>query len=160
MASPLSVGEFRVLTIMPGDAVDELETRRPDFLVGQLNRYWNWLQAVLRKRYDVKAMAADPPETVLGWLVDLVTKEAYDARGYDPSGKSDEDAIKGRAERARAEIKEAADSQNGLFELPLLATLETDGVSKGGPLASSEQSPYVWADTQRELGRGEDDSSQ
>jgi len=143
---------------MPPESVQELEARRPGFLLAQIQRHWNRIQAILRKRYDVSAMAADPPETVIGWLVDLVTKEAYDARGYDPSGKSDEAAILKRWEEAKLEIKEAADSEKGLFELPLLASIEdADGVTKGFALGTSEQSPYVWADKQREAATAEDD---
>lgn len=160
MASPVTVLVFEGLSIMPLDAQAELEDRRPNFRQNQLNHYWNKIQARLRPRYDVAAMAADPPETVVGWLVDLVTKKCYDARGYDPSNPSDESAIKQAAIDAENEIKEAADSEKGLFHLPLLASIEDeDGVTKGGPLGSSEQSPYVWADEQAELGRIEDEAS-
>jgi hypothetical protein len=143
---------------MPTEAVDELEARKPEWLQNTLNSKWNWIQAVLRKRYDTNAMAADPPETVIQWLVDIVTKEAFDARGYDPSSKSDEEAILGRWRDARAEIKEAADSEKGLFELPLLATDTDQGVTRGGPLAYSEQSPYHWMAGQQDAGQAEDDS--
>lgn len=159
MPSPVTPAQFREHTIMPPDAVDELEDRRPDFIQARLDFRWNWIQARLRKRYDVAAMAADPPETAIGWLVDLVTKDAYDARGYDPSSESDKEAIIQRAVDAKAEITEAANSETGLFELPPLASVQTDGVSKAGPLGSAEQSPYVWADAQAEVGRAEDDAS-
>lgn len=160
MATPLTVAQFETLSIMPPDRQAELEDRRPGFRLARLNARWNWIQAVLRKRYDVAAMAADPPETALGWLVDLATKDCYDAAGYDPSNPSDESAIKQAFLDAKTEIKEAADSEKGMFELPLLASIEdADGVSKGGPLGYSEQSPYVWADDQADTGRAEDDAS-
>jgi hypothetical protein len=159
MPSPITLAQFKELTLMPGDAVDEVETRRGSgYTLRQLDRYWNWIQAVLRKRYDVAAMAVNPPETAIGWLVDLTTKELYDARGWDPSGKSDETAVLERFKAAKVEIKEAADSEKGLSELPLLKTDTTDGVSKGGPMAYSEQSPYTWATLQQEAGEAEDDA--
>ncbi len=55
-------------------------------------------------------------------------------------------------------MKEAADSAEGLFELPLRADLETSGVSKGGPLGYTEASPYRWTDRQADDGRNEDES--
>jgi hypothetical protein len=144
---------------MPTASVQALETDRPGFIAKRLDFWWDWICAKLRKRYDVEAMSTDPPLTAQQWLVDLVTKVAYDARGYDPSAKADETAIVKAFEDAKLEIKEAADSKDGLTELPLLAAdTATDGVSKGGPLGSSEQSPYVWTTRQRDAGRDEDSS--
>ena len=56
--------------------------------------------------------------------------------------------ILAEAERAREQMKEAADSEIGLYDLPLLNDVTTDGISKGGPLGYSEQSPYSWTDEQ------------
>lgn len=157
MASPVNLSAFQEATIMPTVSVQALETDRSGFIAKRLDFWWDWICAKLRKRYDVEAMTADPPLTAKQWLVDLVTKEAYDARGYDPSAKSDETAILERYKDAKLEIAEAANSETGLFELPLIASDTTvAGVSKSGPLGSSEQSPYAWTTKQRDAGRDED----
>lgn len=158
MASPIDLSKFQELTIMPPEAVQELEGRRNGFIAKRLDRRWNLIQAILRKRYDVAAMQVDPPETAIGWLVDLVTKDAYGARGYDPQGKSDEDAVIKAFDLALEQLQIAADSEKGYLELPLLASRTDGGVSKGGPFGYSEQSPYRSMDLQRDAARAEDES--
>jgi len=56
---------------------------------------------------------------------------------------------------AVAELKEAADSKDGLFDLPLRADTTATGVSKGGPRGYSEASPYTNLDRQRARRRNE-----
>jgi hypothetical protein len=82
-----------------------------------------------------------------------VTPHAYLKRGCNPSDAQLVELFKD-AEKAEAEIKEAADSETGLFDLPLQSG--ASAISKGGPLSYSETSPYVWSTLQRDTGRGED----
>lgn len=158
MSSPISVAQFKTRTIMPQADVDQLESVEPGFLLAALNDRWSWITSRLRKRYDVSAMQADPPETALRWLTDMVTLKAYQKRGFNPTGEADKIAIVDPAKDAETEVKEAADSKDGLFELPLLAAQNTtgSGVTRGGPLGYSETSPYVWTDVQADVGRLED----
>ena len=78
-------------------------------------------------------------------------------RGVDPSDQQFSE-IREDATKAEKEIEEAANSHDGLFDLPLLDSEKTSGISKGGPRVYSEASPYVFMDVQRDAGRGEDDS--
>lgn len=162
MASPLTLAGWTARTIMPIDDVTDLQAHEPGFLQKRLDGGWSWIMARLAKRYDVNAMAASPPEIVLIWLTNLVTFDAYSKRGFNPSSESDRAAILDAYTEAKAEVKEASDSQNGLFDLPLLASNNpsTSGVSRAGPLGYSETSPYVWADSQAVIGSGEDPTGQ
>ncbi len=106
---------------------------------------------------DVYAAATPVPETVLGWLVALVTVDLYRKRGVNPQDPTIE-MVREDATRALAELKEAADSKDGLFDLP--ASEDNDSaVTTGGPLGYTEFSPYTWTDIERANGRTEDIAS-
>lgn len=104
---------------------------------------------------DNQYVSATPvPETVLGWMVAIVTVDLYRKRGVNPQDPTIE-MCREEAVRALAEIKEASDSKDGLFDLP--ASDDGDSaVTTGGPLGYSETSPYVWTDIQRAEGAAED----
>jgi hypothetical protein len=145
----LTVAEFKERTIMPEEDVDELEVRRPGFLSKRLAARTGEVHARLGKRY-AWPFATPAPEIVLLWLTQLVTVDAYNARGINPQGQALDDERK-----AKDEIKEAADSVTGLFELPLREDKPgTSAVEKGGPFVYSEASPYEWVDAQAEAIRG------
>jgi hypothetical protein len=153
MAAYLTVAQFKVRTIMLGEHVDALEARYPGFLDAKLGEESAWLNARLFKRYAVPFK--DPtPETVLRWLVAIVTLWAFKKRGFDaiaPEGLQ----LQKDSDDARAEAKEAADSVDGFFDLPPRQDLEgASGISRGGPLGYSEQSPYTFVDKQAEALEG------
>jgi hypothetical protein len=156
MASYLTVAEFKLRTIMPQTSVDALEVQEPGYLAAALEQRSDWINARLRKRYAAPFVLPYPP-VVLAWLTAMVTLEAYGKLGWNPASKSDEASIITAATDARDEVKEAADSKEGLFDLPI-TTGDSSGVTKGGPLSYSEASPYVWTTLQAETGRGEDQS--
>jgi hypothetical protein len=97
--------------------------------------------------------ASPAPEIVLGWIVAMTTPEAYRKRGWDPGEKQSAQIEQDRTD-ALSELKEAADSSEGLFDLPLREDVSTSGIVAGGPLGYSEPSPYDWLDVQREVLRG------
>jgi hypothetical protein len=143
---PQEVVDFRVRTVMPDEDVDELWTQRQGFLEAALRGALADIYARLRKRYKVPFNPK--PEIVVAWQTKLVTPEAYRARGYNPSDTSLEGAEKDR-ERVYEQIKEAADSKDGLFDLPLDDAADATAIGKGGPLSYSEAGPYEWTDVQR-----------
>lgn len=110
------------------------------------------INARLRKRYAVP-FGDPPPEIVCAWLTARVTPKLYERRGWDPSDAQAESLLSD-AKDALDEMKEAADSVEGLYDLPLRADTTEDGISKGGPLVYSEASPYSWVDVQAETIRG------
>jgi hypothetical protein len=148
----LTVQQFRVRSVMPSEDVDELELRAPGFLAGALADEYSWICDRLKKRY-LAPFASPVPTTVLRWLTHMVTELAYEKRGYNPTSAQD-GKIAERAATARAEVKEAADSETGLFDLPLRQDAPgASGVSQGGPFGYAEASPYEWTDRQHEAVR-------
>lgn len=152
--SYLDLAGFKALSLMPDEDIDALEARYPGFVAAQLADRSGWIESRLRKRYAVP-FALPYPDTVKGWLASIVTVRAYLKRGVDPTDEQWLE-VKKQADDALAEIKEAADGELGLFDLPLRADTTATGISKGGPYVYSEQSPYVWTDQQADVGRSED----
>jgi hypothetical protein len=145
----LSVAEFRGVTTMPGEQVDRLEAIEPAYLLGRLTFETGWIKARLAKRYAVEGFDANPPDIVKSWLCAIVTLWAYKKLGFGALNPEDSDTVKD-AETARAEVKEAADSEDGLFDLPMRQDVQASGISQGGPLGYAEASPYTANDRQRE----------
>lgn len=140
---------------MPGEMIARLENKSPGWLQTKLNAKSSWINAKLWKRYAVP-FSAPYPEIVLDWLAALVTPEAYAKIGFNPSSEQDKSSIIEPADNARDEIDDAADAQNGKFELPLRQDTTAAGISRGGPMVYSEQSPYVAFDRQAATARSED----
>jgi hypothetical protein len=99
--------------------------------------------------------AAPYPEAVKDWVARLMDPLTLKKRGVDATDEQflsiDEDS-----KAAREEIKEAADAEIGLFDLPVLDSADASAISKGAPLAYSETSPYVGGDVQVYYARDED----
>jgi hypothetical protein len=144
----LNVAGFRLRTAMPGADVDTLETLEPDFLQTALNEMSAWMNARLKKQYAVPFDLAAPPIVVLRWLAQLVTPMAKAKLGWSPSGESDRAAFVDPGMQAAKEIQEAADSKEGLFELPLRSDTTASGATRTAPLGYSEASPYAWMNEQ------------
>jgi hypothetical protein len=107
--------------------------------------------------YDVTnsySSATAVPEAVLEWLTALVTVDLYRKRGVNPQDPTIV-MVREDAERALAELKEAADSEMGLFDLPLSDDVGS-AIDTGGPKGYSEQSPYKWTDKEARAGSAED----
>lgn len=153
---------FAARTDLPPEYLDAIEDRTPGWLDVQLEQWSRWIDARLTKRYEVP-FASPAPEIVKLWLSTIVTFRALVKRGVDPSDldvdllRQDYERVVGTADRP-GEIKEAADAEKGLFELPLRQDVTTSGVSKGGPSTYAEATPYGWRDEQARLGREEDRS--
>lgn len=162
--SYLDVDEFAARTIAPSDLVygdfidptgeftDEVKVERRaawlTFVESRLIIETSRINSKLRKRYAAP-FESPVPEIVLGWLAAIVTPSLYKRRGWDPSEAQAED-LKADHDKAIEEITEAANSEDGLFDLPLRQDTTDDGISKGGPLGYAEASPYDWMDRQAE----------
>jgi hypothetical protein len=150
----MTVESYRAQALVPGTFIDEVESVEPGWTLARLVRHSAWINAKLAKRYPVP-FGAPYPEAVLGWLDSLTTLDLLLRRGVDPTDQQF-DEIKQSAERARSDVAEAANSETGLFDLPLRADTAASGLTKGLPLVYSEASPYAWADVQRERATDED----
>lgn len=146
---------FRDRSTMPSTVVDEVETKEPGWIDRKLEAESRYLDSRLAKRYEVPFDEGDPPAAVCRWLEKIVTVEVYEKNGVQPDDPQYARYVAARDE-AVAQIREAADSDTGLFELPLRGSSSATGVTRGGPFGYSEQSPYVGFDLQAEAGREED----
>jgi hypothetical protein len=168
MSRYMLVSRFRDLTIMPGADVDLIEAQEPDYLQNQLDLFAARIDAKLCKRYttpfgDEPAPAATVRQSVPGliedWLVSLVTPRAYAKRGVNPSSGElwFTEFVINPAVAALKEIDDAANGNEARLELPLKSTSEPGAdVTRSGPLAYTETSPYVWLDVQADAAREED----
>lgn len=155
MTAPLLTTDgFKARTAMPGVDVDQVEADSPGFIDSRIAVATSWIDSKLRKRYEVP-FVSPAPEVYLGWLVALVTPEAYRRRGWDPSDAQSAQIEQDRKD-ARDQVQEASDSNEGLWDLPLRQDVSSSGITKGGPLGFSETSPYAWTDVQVDTGRTED----
>jgi phage gp36-like protein len=151
----LTAANFKTRSLLPPEYVDAVEAVQAGFTDAQLESCSKLdIDARLTKRYAVP-FETPVPEAVLSWLTRIVTHRVCLRRGVDPTDQQAAD-IKADHDEAKAEIKEAADSNESLFELPLRADTTASGISKGAPRSYSEQSPYVWMDGQACTGREED----
>lgn len=150
----LDLDGLKALSLLPDAAIDEIDSANPGWFSATLVERSAWINARLAKRYDAP-FASPYPEIVTGWLAKMVTWRATFKRGYVPTDLS-ATQLKDDSDAAEKEVLEAANSEVGLYELPLRADTDESGVSKGGPYGYSEQSPYVWYDRQRSVASDED----
>jgi hypothetical protein len=155
VAAYLTISEFKLRSVMPGEMIDEIEARQPGWVDAQLETWSRWMDSRLAKRYAVPFL--DPiPETVKVWLAQVVTPRAFLRRGVVPTDEQ-QAMIFAELKSAEEQIKEAADSNEGLFDLPIKELAPwASGISKGGPFGYAEHSPYVQTDIQVQLARNED----
>lgn len=158
MTPLMSVDEYKLRSALPNEYVDAIETRTPGWTAQQLVSATAEIYGALSKRYVTPFnVDQEMPRTWAAWIVDAMV---ITRRGVDPDELGVEvGKLIERADTARAQLQAAANAETGLFELPLRADDPTSpsGITRGGPFYYTEQSPYVWTDQQRELGR-EDDS--
>jgi hypothetical protein len=155
----LDLAGFTARTVMPASDITVVETKTPGKTAALIAQHQAWIDSRLRKRYAVpfNQNGATVPEVVLMWLVRLVTPDEFRARGVTP-GQDDQVArIDALADEARADIREAADSKEGLFDLPLSDALTPSAIVQPQILSHSPASPYEWMDRQRRRGRREDE---
>lgn len=137
--------------------VDYVEADSPGFVEARIAIRTSWMHQRLRKRYGKSMPFGDPvPEIILGWLTAFVTLDVMRRRGLNPQDPGVEMLVADAA-TAADELKEAADSKDGLFDLPTIEGGDS-GVSTGGPLGYAEQSPYTWMRRQRTAGKQEDNN--
>jgi hypothetical protein len=153
MASFLDTEQFKVLTLLPKSWVEAVETVTPGFTQARIDYHSDWIEARLRKRYG--RWSPPYPGIVIGWTTRLVTLDVDIKRGVQPTDEQFK-LIEKQAIDAAAEVKEAADSDVGLFDLPVTDEAAGSGVTQGSPRVYSETSPYVWLDGQALTGRQQD----
>ena len=152
--SYLVLAEYKNYSVLPSVDIDYVETNQTGWIDRKLRAVSRSVDARLRKRYSVP-FSSPYPDAVCDWVARLMDPLLLKKRGVDAT---DEQfiSIADDANAALEEIKEAANAEDGLFDLPAVDTADGTAISKGGPLAYSETSPYVWMDLEEETGRQED----
>lgn len=155
----LTVDRFKTLTILPSSWVDRVETDTPGFTLGSIESWSDHIYTRLRKRYGGTwgQNGAPVPGIIEKWINHLVTLDVDLKRGVSPNDEAFK-IVKERAEAALLEITEAANSETGLLDLPLVDDGAASGISQGSPRFYSESSPYVYADEQGRVGHQQDRS--
>jgi len=150
----LDLTEFKLVSVVPASFIDEVELRTPGWVDRRLLMASSFIDARLCKRYDAP-FKLPYPLAVVEWCQRIVSVDVWLRRGVSATDQEFQE-YKLQAVQAFADIREAADSAEGLFELPLRADTDDGAVARGFPRVHSEYSPYVWADEQAQLGRSED----
>lgn len=158
MAAYLDIAGLKLISDMPSSYIDLLDQTEPGWIAAMLDQESATLDTRLCKRYQTPFI--EPyPVAVKGWLAHVATLRCWKKRGVNPADEQFRE-FKDAAERAQSEVQQAADSNTGLFDLPLRVNdpKSPSAISKGAPLVASEQSPYVWTTQQAEIGHQEDQS--
>lgn len=150
----LSLDEFKQLALIPAAFIDEVEEMAPGFVGKQIELESSRVDARLSKRYATP-FNTPAPIAVRAWVTTLVQPAVELKRGVGPES-SNYDEYKRLAGVALDELKEAANAETGLFDLPLRGDASESGIARGAPRSYSEQSPYVFTDEQGRTGREED----
>lgn len=88
-------------------------------------------------------VAATPvPEVILQWLTALVTDDVAIRHGINPNDPLST-KLSERAALARQQIEQAANTKDGLWDLPVSEDAGS-AVDTGGPMCYAEASPYHW----------------
>lgn len=96
------------------------------------------------------------PAIILRWAAAIATRMIYGKRGYNQNDPTLAEMVVKEYETVLSEIKEAADSKDGLFDLPVNDDSESN-VSSGFVLGCSQASPYTASQIERCRARLEDE---
>jgi phage gp36-like protein len=146
----------KVVGSMPPEDVDAVVGLYPDLFDALAKSVSAIFDARLAKRYAAP-FQTPYPEALRWHVAQVVVAALWQKRGYNPGSAQDQIIQQNKAE-ALEWLKEAADGKDGLIDLPLRSNTDASGISRGGPRAYHEQSPYTWTDLQRADGRREDKS--
>lgn len=150
MSQYVVVAETKLLGSMPAEDIDALETLYPGLHDATATAVSGMFDARLQKRYAAP-FQSPYPDVLKFKVAHVVVYRLWLKRGYNPSSAQDA-AIRQDNDDAEAWLREAADSKDGLVELPAKqgTPLGASAVDSGGPLGYSEASPYAWMDRQSE----------
>jgi hypothetical protein len=150
--------ELRMLGDMPPNLVDTVESKFPGIVAGKIAAVSGIFNTKLAKRYAA-AFTMPYPDALKMQVACVVAFRLWIVLGYNPEGALDQH-LKALHDAALAWLDSAANGETGLIELPGSEDPMASAVDKGGTLAYTETSPYVWADVQSDRGRDEDRSGE
>jgi hypothetical protein len=151
----LSYDQYAQRTSIPPKYITAIEQQYPGHIDLQLQMFTAMIDARLRKNYAAPFDTDHVPLVVQLWLVALCDYKVMERRGYNP-GDSIIDRYAADYEQANKDLLEAANSETGLFDLPLRSDTTASGRDKPRVVSYCEASPFVGQRMQRERGRAED----
>lgn len=143
--SYVDLSRFRALSVLDSARVDDLEARRPGFVLAQCELRSRDVEDKLRLRYRIPF--PERHSTIERWIVWLVNVEVAFAIGFDNIDTGVE-LLREAATKAETEIAAAANPAIPAINLPLVDRTDASAISKGGPRGYSESSPYTWISRQ------------
>lgn len=146
MSAYLTIATLKTSSIVADEWIDEVEDRYPGFIDQQIKLTSGWMDGRLRKRYP-NAFVAPYADQIVQWCAAIIADKVMRKRGIDETDRQAEQYVDDR-KRAEDEIKEAADGDKGLWDIPLRSDTEATGIAEPMPMSSSQASPYVWQDEQ------------
>lgn len=158
MVAYLDSTAFALKTLLPQPVLDDVESATPGWLAAQLTDFGDYIDTRLAKRYGVP-FAAPYPVIVVQWTVHVVQWRAYLKRGVNSLDQQAQ-SYEALHDRALTELEEAANSETGLFDLPINTgeAVKSSAIRTGYPLSYTETSPYVSQDRKATTGRTEDEN--
>lgn len=150
------LASYKAITLIPAAEIDAVEVIEPGWTRRRAALVQGRICDKLRKRYgDYNSLSwAQLADTVKYWLVAILDRDVYVKRGRNAADPAMTDQNR-EADAALVKIDEAANSKDGLIELPIVQGADTSGVNHGGPLFYSEASPFIGADRQERAARGD-----
>jgi phage gp36-like protein len=149
----VTIQDVKDLGTLPAEDIDQLEVLYLGITLRVATKVSARFDSKLAKRYA--APFQEPyPDALIDQVARVVAYRLTLKRGFNPSSEQDQ-LIKEEKDEALAWLNEAADSKDGMVELPIRQTTPPDvaAVSAGGPLGYSEASPYTWTELQLEAVR-------
>lgn len=156
MARYIDLEYLKLVGNVPPAVLDECEEQTPGRIDKVIEAVCRFVDGRLAKRYSTP-FGEPVPEAIKMAVAAIVSHHLRVQIGFDPGSQQDQLIVDAKNE-AFAYLKEAADSKEGLVELPLRepppGQKDAGGVRRGGPLGRSDASPYDWTDRQRARVRG------
>ena len=163
MIDILTESEFRQLSLIPREWVDDIAAKYPPeagqktWLLQQLELQASEVLAQLDTRYNTSRLASPYPMIIKKWISALVAADLVLLLWFQ-SNSSDVERYESRAQLARDQIKDAVNSKEGMWQLPLKEGDSTSKAQRSAVRYSSTTSPFLDMRVQRDRGKQEDNS--
>lgn len=151
MSDYCTLQDVKDFSTMPAEDVDAVELQYPGLTAKLIKVVSGMFDARLTKRYAAP-FGTPYPDALIVNVAREVGWRLWMKRGFNPAGLTDQALEKDHLE-VLDWLREAADSEKGLVELPVrqATPLGAAAVDAGTPIGYGEASPYTWTQVQRDL---------
>lgn len=156
MAGYFDVNYFRMMGSVPGAVLNQFEDENPGRLLAMIEAISRLMDSHLFKRYATP-FAEPVPEVVKFHGTQILSHQLRIIIGFDPGSRQDEQIVDAR-NAAFAWLEQAANSRDGLVELPVRepdpGKPDVSGVARRKARGFSYASAKGWHRAMKERGRG------